>query len=124
MRWVNGFLFFGRVFLPFDVAPQASSLLRVSSESVDLSPGSDLSNPPCDVGISALLESCSSAPAEPRPLFSSTHSKFVLGQCDIAEAAGCIGTGPNCLQRLYNGRCEQLVAPDGLKSAAESPYSR
>ena len=32
------------------------------------------------------------------------HSKFVLGQFDIAEAAGCIGTGPNRPQRLYNGR--------------------
>ena len=73
--------------------------------------------------VLALLESCSLAPA-PRPLPSSTHFKFVLGQFDIAEAAGCIGTGPNRPQRLYNGRCEQLVAPDGLKSAAESPYSR
>ena len=73
--------------------------------------------------ISALLESCSLAPA-PRPLPSNTHFKFVLGQFDIAEAAGCIGTGPNRPQRLYNGRCEQLVAPDGLESAAGSPYSR
>ena len=74
--------------------------------------------------VLALLERCSLAPA-PRPLPSSnTHFKFVLGKFDIAEAAGCIGTGPNCLQRLYNGRCEPLVAPDGLKSAAESPYSR
>ena len=60
----------------------------------------------------------------PRPLPSNTHFKFVLGQFDIAEAAGCIGTGPNRPQRLYNGRCEQLVAPDGLESAAGSPYSR
>ena len=73
--------------------------------------------------VLALLESCSLAPA-PRPLPSSTHFKFVLGQFDIAEAAGCIGTGPNRPQRLYNGRCEQLVAPDGLESAAGSPYSR
>ena len=73
--------------------------------------------------ISALLESCSLAPA-PRPLPSNTHFKFVLGQFAIAEAAGCIGTGPNRPQRLYNGRCEQLVAPDGLESAAGSPYSR
>ena len=73
--------------------------------------------------ISALLESCSLAPA-PRPLPSNTHFKFVLGQFDIAEAAGCIGTGPNRPQRLYNGRCEQLVAPDGLESAAGSPYSQ
>mgnify|MGYP001170835993 CR=1 FL=1 len=73
--------------------------------------------------VLALLESCSLAPA-PRPLPSNTHFKFVLGQFDIAEAAGCIGTGPNRPQRLYNGRCEQLVAPDGLESAAGSPYSR
>ena len=66
--------------------------------------------------ISALLESCSSAPAA-RPLPSRTHSKFDLDQFDIAEAAGRISTGPNRLQRLYNGRCQQLVAPDGLKLA-------
>ena len=73
--------------------------------------------------ISALLESCSSAPAA-RPLPSRTHSKFDLDQFDIAEAAGRISTGRNRLQRLYNGRCQQLVAPDGLKLAAGSPYSR
>ena len=73
--------------------------------------------------ISALLESCSSAPAPP-PLPRSTQSKFVLDQFGIGKAAGGIGTGPSPLQRLYNGRCEQLVAQDGLKSAAGRPYSR
>ena len=73
--------------------------------------------------FSALLESCSSAPA-PHPLPSSTHSKFGLGQFGIAKAVGYIGTARNGPQRLYNGRYEQLVAPDGLKLAAGSPYSR
>ena len=88
---------FGRVLLPFDVEPQAASLLRASSKSVDLSPGSHLSKPPYDVGdFGVAARRCSTAPA-PRPLFNSTHFKFVLGRCDIAEAAGFIGTGPNRL---------------------------
>ena len=50
--WVNGFLFFGPVLVPFDVAPQASSLLKVSSKSVDLTPCSHQVKPPYKGGAS------------------------------------------------------------------------
>ena len=73
--------------------------------------------------ISALLESCSSAPA-PRLLPSITHCNFVLDQVGIGKAAGCIGTARNALQRLYNGPFTSAAARMGLDLGCGGAYCR
>ena len=82
--WVNGFLFFGPVLVPFDVAPQASSLLKVSSKSVDLTPCSHQVKPPYGFGEAKWSGSGGHSSPTPRQAVCGRHTRrgFSLSEAE------------------------------------------